>query len=68
MYVVLQLETKKKDILWMDDHVLAMRISSHGISKTLYIRYDMKTSKMIVWSLWDCLPSVLEEIDSSNEI
>ena len=29
-----------------------------------YIGYDMKSTKMIVWSRWDHPPSVFEEIDS----
>ena len=57
-----------KDILWMDDHVLIMtyKIPSHGISKTSYIGYDMKFTKMIVWSRWDHPSSVFEEIDSKE--
>ena len=45
-----------------------LRIPSHGISKTSYIGYDMKSTKMIVWSRWDHPPSVYEEIDSRNEM
>ena len=45
-----------------------LRISNHGISKISYIICIMKSSKMIVWSRWDCLPLVFEEIDSMNEI
>ena len=45
-----------------------LRIPSHVISKMSYIRYNMKSSKMIVLSRWDHLPSVFEEIDSRNEI
>ena len=45
-----------------------LRIPSHVVSKMLYIGYDMKSTKMIVWSRWDHLPSVFEEIDSRNEM
>ena len=31
-----------------------------------YIGYDMKFTKMIVWSRWDHPPSVFEEIDSKE--
>ena len=31
-----------------------------------YIGYDMKFTKMIVWSRWDYPPSVFEEIDSKE--
>ena len=43
-------------------------ISSHRISKMSYIGYDMKSTKMIVWSRWDHPPSVFKEIDSRNEM
>ena len=43
-----------------------LRIPSHEISKTSYIRYDMKSTKMIVWSRWDHSPSIFEEIDSEE--
>ena len=59
-----------KDILWMDDPCFDydLRIPNHMISKMSYIRYDMKSTKMIVWSRWDHPPSVFEEIDSRNEM
>ena len=41
-------------------------IPRHGISKTSYIGYDMKSTKMIVWSRWDHPPSIFEEIDSKE--
>ena len=46
------------------------RIPSHVISKTCYVGYDMKSWKMIMWSRWDHLPLIFEEIDSKrcNEI
>ena len=43
-----------------------LRIPSHGISKTSYIGYDMKSTKLIVWSRWDHPPSVFEDIDSKE--
>ena len=45
-----------------------LRIPSHGISKMSYIGYNMKSTNMIVWSIWDHPPSVFEEIDSRNEM
>ena len=45
-----------------------LRIPSHKISKTSYIRYDMKSTKMIVWPGWDHPPLIFEEIDSRNEM
>ena len=44
---------------------LAMGSPKHKIS---YIRYDMKSSKVILWSRWDCVPLVFDEIDSRNEM
>ena len=41
-------------------------IHSHGISKMSYIGYNMKSTKMIVWSRWDHPPSVFEEVDSKE--
>ena len=43
-------------------------IHSHKISKMSYIVYDMKFTKMTVWSIWDHPPSIFEEIDSRNEM
>ena len=40
-----------------------LQIPSHGISKTSYIRYDMNSAKMIMWSRWDHPPSIFEEWD-----
>ena len=45
-----------------------LRIPSHKISKMPYIRYDMKSSKMTMWSRWNSPPSIFEEIDSMNEM
>ena len=45
-----------------------LRIPSHAISQTSYIRYDMKSLKMIMWSRWNYPPSIFEEIDSRNEM
>ena len=42
-------------------------ICSHGISKILYTRYNLKSTNMIVWSRWGHLPSVFEEINSRNK-
>ena len=39
-----------------------LEIHGHEISKTSYARYDMKSSKMIVYSIWDPLSYVFEEI------
>ena len=36
-----------------------LQIPSHGISKTSYIGYDMKSTKMIVQSRWDHPPRYL---------
>ena len=33
-----------------------------------FIRYDIKSLKMIVWSMWDYLFSIFEEIDSKNKM
>ena len=52
-----------KDILWMDDRILIMTYES---LVTRYLGYDMKSTKMIVWSRWDHPPSVFEEIDSKE--
>ena len=43
-------------------------IPSNMISKTSYIGYDMKSSKIIMWSRWDHSPSQFEVIDSKNEM
>ena len=40
-----------KYILWIDDCLL-------GISKTSYIGYNMKSSKMIIWSRCDRSPLI----------
>ena len=40
-----------------------LRIPSHKISKTAYIGYNIKSSKMIVYPRYDHLPLVFEEID-----
>ena len=45
-----------------------LQIPSHKISKTSYIGYDMKSTKMIVWLGWDHPPSKFEKIDSRNEM
>ena len=45
-----------------------LRIPRHAIYKISYIRFDMKSSKMIVWLICDHPPLVLEERDSRNEI
>ena len=45
-----------------------LQIPSHKITKRSYIGYDMKSSKMIVWSRWDHLNLIFEEIDSRNEM
>ena len=34
----------------------------------LYIRYNMKSSKMFVLSRWDRLPLEFDEINSMNEM
>ena len=31
-----------------------------------FIRHDMKSSKMIVWSRWDHLPSIFKELDQGR--
>ena len=38
------------------------------ISKTSYIRYDMKSLKVIEGSIWDHPPLVYEGMDSRNNI
>ena len=45
-----------------------LQVPSHGISKMSCIGYDMKSTKMIMWSRWDYPPSVFKEIDSRNEM
>ena len=45
-----------------------LRIPSHGISKTSYIGYDIKSSKMIMWSRWDQPSLIFDEIDSMNKM
>ena len=45
-----------------------LRIPNHMISKTSYVRYNMKSTKMIVLSRWDHSPSIFEEIDSRAEM
>ena len=45
-----------------------LQVPSHGISKISCIGYDMKSTKMIMWSRWDYPPSVYKEIDSRNEM
>ena len=36
------------------------------ISKTSYIGYDMKSLKMILWSIWYHLPLIFEDINLRN--
>ena len=45
-----------------------LRTPSHVISKMSFIGFNMKSTKMSVWSMWDHPPSVIEEIDSINEM
>ena len=48
-----------------------LQIRSHGISKTSYIRCDMKSTKMIVWSRGNHLPQYLKRLTQGmrcNEI
>ena len=59
-----------KDILWMDNHVLIMTYEPivKRSPKILYIRYDIKSSKVIALSIGDCMPSIFEKIDLRNEM
>ena len=45
-----------------------LRIPSHGISKMTYIRYGMKSTKMIMWLRWYNPLSIFEDVDSRNEM
>ena len=41
---------------------------NQGISKISYIEYNMKSSKVTMWSRWDYLSSMFKEIDSRNKM
>ena len=66
VYMVLWLKTPKTYYRWMS--VFWLWILSYEISITSCIGYDIKSSKMIVWSTWDLLSLIFKEIVSRNKM
>ena len=71
MYVILWLEIPKTSYGWKTCFDHDLYIPGHRISKMTYIEYDIKFSKVTVWSRWIVYPWYLRRLTQGmrcNEI